>query len=156
MQDYFCEMKKEKTIEDYLEMPYWVVDILPKQVPANGEGQYFRIAEYFRMPPRLEAIREKFINVLLKLNCYDDMEVSVDGETWQTNPAPMDMVALMTECLQGKGMLYVILKSADAMITISDDDTYMTVYHPTEALLHLMSALASAEGLFVWKPSTLV
>ena len=47
----------------------------------------------------------------------------------------MDIVILVTECLQENDMRYVILKSADAMISISDDDTYMTVYHPTEELL---------------------
>ena len=30
------------TIEEYLNKPYWVIDILPKQVPADGRGQYFR------------------------------------------------------------------------------------------------------------------
>ena len=27
------------TIEEYLEKPYWVIDILPKQVPAGSKGQ---------------------------------------------------------------------------------------------------------------------
>ena len=29
------------TIEEYLNKPYWVIDILPKQVSADGKGQYF-------------------------------------------------------------------------------------------------------------------
>ena len=34
-------------IEEYLEKPYWVIDILPKQVPADSRGQYFEIEEYY-------------------------------------------------------------------------------------------------------------
>ena len=35
------------TIEEYLNKPYWVIDILPKQVPADSKGQYFRIEKYY-------------------------------------------------------------------------------------------------------------
>ena len=30
------------TIDDYLEKPYWLIDILPKQVPANSRGSISR------------------------------------------------------------------------------------------------------------------
>ena len=73
------------TIEEYLNKPYWVIDILPKQVPAD------------------------------------------------------------------KQMFYIILKSADVLITVSGDDTYMTVYNPTEEMLELMGSLAGSEGLFLWR-----
>ena len=28
---------------ELLEKPYWVVDILPKQVPKDSAGQYFKL-----------------------------------------------------------------------------------------------------------------
>ena len=52
-----------------------------------------------RDAPRLVDVREIFISVLLKLNCYNDIEVSVDGETWQTGPATKDIMTLVIECL---------------------------------------------------------
>ena len=140
------------TIEEYLQMPYWVIDILPKQVPENGSGQYFRVEEFFLRPPQINAIYRKFTNILLKYNCYDDIDVSSDGEIWTTNPAPKDVEAMVLQCMSDKKMLYIILSSADAMITISGDDTYMTIYHPTEEAIELLSSLASSEGLFVWNP----
>ena len=30
-----------------LEGPYWIVDILPEQVPADAAGQYFAVERYF-------------------------------------------------------------------------------------------------------------
>ena len=139
------------TIEEYLERPYWVIDILPKQVPADGKGQYFRIEKYFLEHPQIDNIYRKFTNILLKLNCYEDIGVSYDGDEWITNPAPQELEAALLKCMADKQMFYIILKSADVLITVSGDDTYMTVYNPTEEVLELIGSLAGSEGLFLWK-----
>ena len=139
------------TIEEYLNKPYWVIDILPKQVPAEGRGQYFKIEKYYLEHPQIDIIYRKFSNILLKLNCYEDIDVSHDGEEWMTNPAPHELEAALLKCMADKQMLYIILKSADVLITVSGDDTYMTVYNPTEEVLELIGSLASSEGLFLWR-----
>jgi len=140
------------TIEQYLEQPYWVIDILPKQVPANSAGQYFSIEEYFRTQPRIDVVYGKFTDILLKLNCYEDMAFSTDGEEWTTNPAPADIETMVTQCLSSKTMLYILLPSAEALITISSNDAYMTVYHPNEETIRMLTALAASVGLFFWQP----
>lgn len=140
------------TIEEYLEKPYWVIDILPKQVPANSRGQYFRIEEYYREHPQIDAIYRKFTNILLKLNCYEDIDVSQDGETWATNSVPECLDGMVSDSLSAKKMLYVILTAEDTMITISGDDTYMTIYNPSEEVKELLRFLATSERLFIWKP----
>jgi hypothetical protein len=28
------------TIDELLQKPYWIIDILPRQVPADSKGQY--------------------------------------------------------------------------------------------------------------------
>ena len=139
------------TIEEYLNKPYWVIDILPKQVPADGGGQYFRIEKYFLEHPQIDEIYRKFIHILLKLNCYEDIEVSHDGVEWITNPAPHELEAALLGSLADKQMFYIILKSADVLITVSGDDTYMTVYNPTEEVLELIGSLAGSKGLFLWR-----
>ena len=139
------------TIEEYFERPYWVIDILPKQVPADGKGQYFRIEKYFLEHPQIDNIYRKFTNILLKLNCYEDIDVSHDGDEWITNPAPHELKAALLKCMADKKMLYIFLKSADVLITVSGDDTYMTIYNPTEEVLELLGSLAGSEGLFVWR-----
>ena len=139
------------TIEEYLDKPYWVIDILPKQVPADNRGQYFRIEQYFLDHPQIDDIYRKFILILLKLNCYEDIDVSHDGDEWITNPAPHELEAALLGSMTDKQMFYIILESADVLITVSGDDTYMTVYNPTEEVLELIGSLADSEGLFVWR-----
>ena len=86
-------------------------------------------------------IREKQLNVLLKLNCYQDLFVE---ELKKENPAPEEL----KEALQSR---YLNILTGNALIVSDPDDTYMTLYGPEEELLSLIRTLATAEGLFVWK-----
>ena len=126
-------------IEELLQAPYWIIDILPAQVPKDSPGQYFAIEDHF-LKEQPEEIKKKHINVILKLNCY--MDISVEEET---NPAPDKVAAVMRE-------RYVYIMTGDSMILSEPDDTHMTVFHPDDRLLELLRSLSASEGLFVWKP----
>lgn len=136
-------------IENFLSKPYWIIDILPKQVPADAGGQYFTIEKYFLSPPHVDIIYRKFANMMLKLNCYEDiMLFQINGQTWAENPAPYDLERMVLE----RKPLFVVLKHAEAMISIPGDDHNMTLYGASEETLQLIGSIASAEGLHVWKP----
>ena len=126
-------------IEELLNKPYWIVDILPKQVPKDSPGQYFTIEDYF-LKEQLAEIKQKHINVILKLNCY--LDLSLDGEL---NPSPDRTAAIMME-------KYVYIMISESMILSEPDDTHLTIFNPDESLLELVRPIALAEGLFVWKP----
>jgi hypothetical protein len=49
----------KKTIEELLQCPYWIIDILPSQVPENSPGQYFTVEKYFLQGDRLDVIKQK-------------------------------------------------------------------------------------------------
>ena len=130
----------QKTTEELLERPFWVIDLLPEQVPADGEGQFFAVEKYFIDKERLAAIKQKHVSLILKLNCY--YSISAEGET---DPPP-EKVA---------GMIYgrhTCLRAGDALIMSDPDDTYLTVYNPGRKLLALVRKLARGEGLYVRKP----
>ena len=126
-------------IEELLQTPYWIIDILPMQVPKDSPGQYFSIEDYY-LEEKLAEIKQKHINVILKLNCYKD--ISIDEET---NPSPDQIAAVMKD-------RYVYIIVGNSMILSEPDDTHMTVFNPDEPLLDLIRVLSAAEGLFVWKP----
>ena len=129
---------RKVTIEELLETPYWIIDILPKQVPKDSPGQYFAIEDFF-LKEQLTEIKKKHIGVILKLNCY--LDISIDGEK---NPAPERIRDIMTE-------RYVYIMLGDSMILSEPDDTHMTVFNPDEELLDLIREISSSEGLFVWE-----
>ncbi len=133
----------KKTVEELFQCPYWILDILPSQVPEGSPGQYLAVEKYFLQGCRIEEIKQKHINLVLKLNCYRD--ISIDGET-SVNPTPDHIAAEMK-----RRILYIM--TGESMILSEPDDTHLTVFNPDSQLLELIRQIASGEGLFVWKPA---
>ena len=129
-----------RTIEELLDMPYWIIDILPKQVPAGSAGQYFAVEKYLR-DTQMSEIRKKHVNLILKLNCYRDISLDENGII---NPPPEQIA----DAIHNR---YVNIMTDDALIVSDPEDTYMTIYNPDDELISLVSELASGEGMFVWK-----
>lgn len=132
----------KKTIDELLQTPYWIIDILPKQVPVHSAGQYFNIEKYYLDKKRFIDIKQKHINVILKLNCYRD--ISIDDEE-ETNPSLERIEKEMKN-------RYLYIRIGESMILSEADDTHMTLFNPDEELLDLVKDIASKEGLFVWRP----
>lgn len=129
-------------IEELLQTPYWIIDILPMQVPKDSPGQYFTVEDYF-LKDQLTVIKEKHINLILKLNCYYDLIVIQDDEE-TGNPSPYKIAEIVNE-------RYVYFIIGESMILSEPDDTHLTLFNPDEELLDLVRELAGSEGLFVWK-----
>ena len=126
-------------IEELLTKPYWIIDILPKQVPKNSSGQYFAVEKYLR-ETQMQEIKRRHLNVILKLNCY--LDITIDGNV---NPLPATIAEIMNT-------QYVYIMIGDAMILSEPDDTHMTIFNPCEDLLAMIKTIAADDGLFVWQP----
>lgn len=128
-------------IDELLEKPYWIIDILPKQVPRLSPGQYGAVEQYYLKDP---SLRQKQFNIITKLNCYYD--IALQRETRLTrNPEPELLKSVI-------GTDYLNILIGETLIVIDHTDTYMTMYNADHDLLNLVRQLASAEGLFVWQP----
>ena len=138
---------------DYLvnDVPCWIADILPRQVPKDADGQYFAVDRYFRQPERLAQLHRKMAEIILKLNCYYDVEYSFDAESsWETNPDP-ESVAKRLEALPGNIIFRALLPAQQTLIEIDPTDTYLSVCTENDEALDLIRKLAAAEGLFLWQ-----
>ena len=130
----------KKTIDELLLTPYRIIDILPKRVPKDSPGQYFPIASYLEKN-RMQRIKEKQTDLILKLNCYRAISVNDEEEI---NP-PIEKI------VEEMGKEYVFFRIDEAMILAERDDTHMTLFNADEELLELVRVLAQGEGLYVWK-----
>ena len=143
----------DEMMGELLEGPYWIVDILPEQVSADAGGQYFAVERYYLQPERIGALRRRYAEILLRLNCYYDMAVSFDScASWETNPDP-EAFAERLIGLSGNDFLRAVFAEQNAMIDCEPEETYLTVYDPGAALLPKLSVLAAAEGFFGWSPA---
>ena len=129
----------KKTLEELLQSPYWIIDILPYRVPADSPGQFFAVEKYFLTQT---DVKQKHLELLLKLNCY--RRISLYEEAVE-NPAP----AYLAEAIRKRELCILI---DGAAIVSAPDDIYMTLYAPDARLLRLVETLAAAQGLFVWQP----
>lgn len=132
----------KKTIEELLQCPYWIIDIMPSQVPADSAGQYFTVEKYFLQHDRFTEIKQKHINLILKLNCYRD--ISIDDEV-EINPSPEHIAEQMKN-------RYLYIRIGESIILSEADDTHLTIFNPDSQLLELIRQIASGEGLYIWKP----
>ena len=129
---------------------YCIIDILPERVPLESPGRYFEVERYFRT--HLDDIIRKFASLLLKINCYCELEVCLDCETFSGDFAPEDLERFLLETNDSPSPLYVRVNHTDALFAYAGDDHYLTLYEPDRELLHLVHQLAQSEGLFVWVP----
>ena len=131
-----------KTIDELLQTPYWVLDILPRQVPKDSPGQYFTIADYFLQEPQLTQVKRRHLSLILKLNCYRD--ISLDEEE-TLNPPPERLAAVIRS-------RYTFIRFGESMLLSEPDDTHMTLFNPDPETLALIGTLAVGEGLYLWQP----
>ena len=132
-----------KTVEELLQCPYRIIDILPSQVPEDSPGQYFAVEDYFLQGDRAEEIKQKHINLILKLNCYRDISI---GDETVVNPLPEHIADEMKK-------RYLYIMTGESMILSEPDDTHLTVFNPDSQLMELIRQIALGEGLFIWKPN---
>ena len=133
-------------VEELLEKPYRVIDILPEQVPAETPGRYFAVERYYLEPARYADIRKRFADIVIKLYCYYDLSVLLgDADEPLVDPEPEQLA----DWIESAKLHMCILIGEDSLLMISTDDLYMTVFNADESLTARIELLAKANGLFV-------
>ena len=155
------EKDYNQEVERLLEAPFWVIDMLPQQVPQESQGQFFAVEKFYLRELRCETFRNlvpdarlrcQFADVLLKLNCYYGFVVNrASNDTWIRNPEPTKLYSWVIQSLE-YGHLCVLIEEEDALITASSGNSCLTLYNPSERLLKLVGQLATAAGVFLWQP----
>ena len=140
-------MKQE--IDAYFEKPYRLIDILPERVSADAKGQYFRIEQFYLQPDEKRRIFRRFADLLLKLNCYYDIQLmEACAGTVIANPAPALLHEKIAGCADAVSSFLILIPEEDAVIALDSDFLHLTVYNPSAALSALLEKLSAAEGLF--------
>ena len=82
----------KKSVEELLQCPYWIIDILPSQVPEDSPGQYFAVEKYCLQSEQIEAINESMI-----LSEPDDTHLTVFNPDAQ-------LLELIRQIASGEGL----------------------------------------------------
>ena len=139
----------ENMIEQLLEKPCWVVDLLPQRVPASRGAQFSAVEAYYLNRQNGKKLRKRFTDILLKLNCYYDFLLYRGSHGLATLNPPPEILA--KRIMDAQEELLILLESEDALILIGRDDTCISFYNPSEPLLTMLVQLARAHSLFLWR-----
>ena len=138
-------------IDELLNKPCYVIDILPKRVEKDNGGQYFAVEDYYQRKTESIKIFQKFKDIMLKLNCYYDFQVCYQDRC-SINPSPDKLAEWIMQCGISKNKhLNIYIETEDALITVNNGHLYLGLYNLNENLIALARELARSEGLFVWK-----
>lgn len=141
-------MDKIELIDNLLKKQSYIVDILPKRIPVESMGQYMSIDRYFHEEKQLKKIYRKFINILLKLNCYYDFDVE-SKKGWVQNPKPDKLMKWIKQCYTGEmDYLNILINTDQALIIIYNNNLHLSFYNLDEKISSLVSQLSASEGLF--------
>ena len=140
-------------IDELLEKSYWIIDFLPCQVPDDENGQFFKVEKLLLKSPHINRLYDKFAAILLQLYCYYNIHLCMNSDdVWTFNPEPEHLLNAVRSVLEQKRHLVILIEATSTLLTLSGDDTHITVYNPSDDILPLLDKLATAQGLFLWKP----
>ena len=143
-------MKTEEMTERFLQKTYRIIDVLPERVSEDRASQYFVFDDYLRNEDNIKDLHKRFIRLFLKLECYYEMSVSYDLETYEKDPAPDELADRILD-LHPNDRLRVFLNDL-MMIDYDASDSNMTVYGEDAQRPDLLKELILSEGLFLWRP----
>ena len=136
-------------INRLLEKPCYIMDFLPKQVPADLHGQFFKVENYMLNNYERFGLSNRFIRVILKLMCYYHISILWGGEIDQ--PAPEKITEIVNEILfNHSGTLNVLFPDEDVLLVFEWDCMNLSIYNPDDEMQTLMRDNATSEGLF-WR-----
>lgn len=140
----------ESVIEQLLAKQYFVLDFLPYRVPSDGSGRFFTVENYILHSPYEQELRRKYLNIIIKLNCYHSITVyDCTTEKEIISPDPDRLSELIAA---NDRLLYILVDNEEALVSIDRNDTHITVYSSSDGIKQLIALLAQSEGLFVWEP----
>ena len=142
--------KHDVMVNELLEKDCWLIDYLPRQVPANSPGQFFNVENYLLNHYEDYGLRKRFTAVVLKLMCYH--RVCLHWGQWLEAPSPAIMAEAIETILDNhSGWLNILLPEENALLVFEWDSLHLTLYNPSPELLELMEEIARSERLFLWK-----
>lgn len=141
----------DEIVEQLLKKSCYVIDFLPEQVPPDAGGQFFEVEHYLLNSEKRFSLRDRFVNILLKLMCY--YRVSIQWKGWIDRPLPQAVEEAVNTIMENhSGWLNILLPEEQTLVVFEWDCLNLSVYNPSEKLRSIMEKIAISEGFFFWKP----
>ena len=137
-------------IERLLEKPCYIIDFLPRRVPLDCCGQFFKVEDYLLNQYEYYGLKDRFIRIVLKSMCYDS--VSVYWKEWIEQPSPEQIVEIINLIMEEHlGNMNMLFTSKNVLLQLEGDSLHMSLYNPDKEMCLLFEQIAFSEGMFLRK-----
>ena len=137
-------------VEKLLKEECYVIDFLPKKVPEEYIDRFLEVEEYFLQGHEWERIKDNFVRMLLKLQSYCSFEIY--NEKWYEKLSINELANMLKRVLaSNNGYMNMLSKENKLLICIEGSTVNFSIYNATEDILAVLSAMATAEGLYIRK-----
>lgn len=144
-------MEQTDKIDELLGTTCYVIDFLPEQVKPDAGGQFFDVEYYLLNSEKHFSLKDRFVNVILKLMCYYHVAIQWNG--WIDRPTPQTVEEAVNTIMDNhSGWLNILLPEENALVVFEWDCLNLSVYNPSEKMQAIMERLSFSAGLF-WRKS---
>ena len=139
------------TVERLLEDDYWIIDILPSQIPIEKQREYRALTDEYSESGKVAELHRQYADILTFINNrFSTAMLCMPEDEWTISPADTavtDAVIRHTE----RGCVDLLLPDEDVLFSLQAEDLNITVYHPTEEILSLLRQAVSKQGFYIWQ-----
>lgn len=138
-----------ETVDELLEKECYIIDWLPETVSKNAAAQFLDVEYYLLNSKRHSILKDKFINIILKMMCYYHISILWNG--WIDWPKPEMIENAISEItINHSGTLDCLFPEEHTLLVFNWDCLNLSVYNPSETMQRLFEQIAFSEGLF-WR-----
>ncbi len=137
-------------IDELLAKPCYVIDFLPQRVSEISRGHFFDVEYYLLNNEKRHEMKNKYVNIILKLMCY--YRTSIFWYGWNDNPKPADIENAVSEIMENhSGTLNILFSDEDVLLVFEWDCLNLSVYNLSESMKGITEKIALSEGFFCWR-----
>ncbi|MBQ8278704.1 MAG: hypothetical protein IJZ23_02580 [Roseburia sp.] len=137
-------------VEQLLKEECYVIDFLPERVSEQYAERFLEVEEYFLQGNEWIRIKDSFVRILLKLQCYCSFRVY--NEHWYEEFSICELADMLNRVLtSSNGYMNMLSIDNKLLICIEGFALNLSIYNATEDMLDLLSEMARTEGLYIRK-----
>lgn len=139
------------TVERLLEDDYWIIDILPSQIPIEKQAEYRALTDEYFESGKIAELHRRYAEILTMINSrYNTAMLCMPEDEWTISPHNNDVKDAVIHHTE-RGCVDLLLTEEETLISLQAEDLYITVYHPTEEILSLLRQAVSESGFYIWQ-----
>lgn len=134
-------------IDNLLQKECYIIDFFPKMVLKEHDGQFFDVEDYLLNSKKHNIIKNKFVNIILKLMCY--YHISILWNDWIDKPSPEQIEYTISEIMKNhSGTLNCLFPNENMLLVFDWDCLHLSLYNAPKKTHNLFNQIALSEGLF--------